>query len=72
VAEHRFSPAVIDSVIAAGYLRATTTVPGLAGPEHPCEMPRVRVSCEDDAGALGRRLDQLERETAGRPTNSHG
>ncbi len=68
----RYSPAVIDSVIAAGYLGATTTVPGLAEPEHPYEMSRVRVSREDDAVALGRRLEQLERETAGRATDSHG
>jgi peptidoglycan/xylan/chitin deacetylase (PgdA/CDA1 family) len=63
----RFSPEVIGAVQRAGYLGATTTQPGLAGPDDLYAMPRVRVSRGDSAGHLVERLIGLE-QRAGRRT----
>jgi peptidoglycan/xylan/chitin deacetylase (PgdA/CDA1 family) len=60
----RLSTAVVDSVVRAGYLGATTSRPGLAGPEDLYAMPRVRVSREDSATQLAQRLDDLSRSAA--------
>jgi Polysaccharide deacetylase len=60
----RLSRAVVDSVRRAGYLGATTTEPGLAGPEHLYAMPRVEVSREDSAIELAGRLEDLSRSGA--------
>jgi peptidoglycan/xylan/chitin deacetylase (PgdA/CDA1 family) len=69
----RFSPGVIESVVRAGYLGATTTEPGLAGPEDLYAMSRVRVSRGDSATQLAERLEDLERErTPGRHMSSLG
>jgi peptidoglycan/xylan/chitin deacetylase (PgdA/CDA1 family) len=57
----RLSAAVVDSVRRAGYLGATTTQPGLAGPDDLYAMPRVRVSREDGATELADRLEDLSR-----------
>jgi peptidoglycan/xylan/chitin deacetylase (PgdA/CDA1 family) len=56
----RFSPDVKRTVVQAGYLGATTTEPGLAGPDDPYAMPRVRVSRGDSARQLAERLAQLQ------------
>ena len=58
----RVSPEVVRSVVRAGYTGATTTVPGLAGPEQPYAMPRVRVSRGDSGRRLARRLEQLHKQ----------
>ncbi len=39
-----YDPAVVKAVRAAGYLAATTTNPGLAGPAQPYRLARLRVS----------------------------
>jgi peptidoglycan/xylan/chitin deacetylase (PgdA/CDA1 family) len=56
----RFSPRVVDSVVRAGYLGATTTTPGLATREDLYSMARVRVSREDSATQLARHIQRLE------------
>lgn len=61
----RLSTAVVDSVMRAGYLGATTTRPGLAAPDDLYAMPRVRVSREDSATHLADRLKLLSRSAAG-------
>lgn len=58
----RYSPDVIEAVARAGYLGATTTEPGLAGPENPYAMPRVRVSRGDSPRQLHKRLARLEQQ----------
>jgi peptidoglycan/xylan/chitin deacetylase (PgdA/CDA1 family) len=60
----RLSTAVVDSVIRAGYLGATTSRPGLAGPEDLFAMARVPVSREDSATQLAERLEDLSRGAA--------
>jgi peptidoglycan/xylan/chitin deacetylase (PgdA/CDA1 family) len=60
----RFSPDVIGTVIRAGYLGATTTEPGLAGPDNLYAMPRVRVSRDDSARRLAKRLEHLYRQAS--------
>jgi peptidoglycan/xylan/chitin deacetylase (PgdA/CDA1 family) len=55
----RLSTAVVDSVMRAGYLGATTSRPGVAGPEDLFTMPRIRVSREDTATSLAERLEDL-------------
>lgn len=60
----RLSAAVVDSVTRAGYLGATTSRPGLAGPEDLYAMPRVRVSREGSATQLAERLEDLSRSAA--------
>jgi peptidoglycan/xylan/chitin deacetylase (PgdA/CDA1 family) len=50
---------VIRSVRRAGYLGATTTEDGAAGPATPYRMPRVRVSRSDGVSGLARRLSVL-------------
>jgi peptidoglycan/xylan/chitin deacetylase (PgdA/CDA1 family) len=39
-----YDPAVVQAARAAGYLAATTTNPGLAGPAQPYRLARLRVS----------------------------
>jgi peptidoglycan/xylan/chitin deacetylase (PgdA/CDA1 family) len=57
----RLSTAVVDAVRRAGYLGATTTQPGLAGPGDLYAMPRVEVSRADSATQLADRLEELSR-----------
>jgi peptidoglycan/xylan/chitin deacetylase (PgdA/CDA1 family) len=60
----RLSTAVVDSVMRAGYLGATTGQPGLARPQDLFAMPRVRVSREDSPTRLAERLEDLSRSAA--------
>jgi peptidoglycan/xylan/chitin deacetylase (PgdA/CDA1 family) len=60
----RLSTAVVDSVMRAGYLGATTGRPGLARPEDLFAMPRIRVSREDSPTRLAERLEDLSRSAA--------
>jgi|GEM_PF-1415713 len=60
----RFSADVVRAVVRAGYLGATTTEPGLAGPDELYQMPRVRVSLGDSARQLVKRLRELQLQTA--------
>ena len=48
----RYDSSVIRAVRRAGYLGATTTVEGLARPEEPYELRRVRVSGSDGVDGL--------------------
>jgi len=48
----RFNPAVEAAVRNAGYAAATTTLPGLARPDRPYELARIRVDAGDSAEAL--------------------
>jgi peptidoglycan/xylan/chitin deacetylase (PgdA/CDA1 family) len=55
----RYDPRVVRAVRRAGYLGATTTVDGLARPEQPYELRRVRVSGSDGESGLARKLVAL-------------
>ena len=48
----RFNAAVEAAVRRAGYLAATTTRPGLARPDRPYELARIRVDATDSAESL--------------------
>jgi peptidoglycan/xylan/chitin deacetylase (PgdA/CDA1 family) len=50
---------VVAVVRDAGYLGATTSLPGLACPGDPFRLRRVRIGDGDDALTLGLRLDSL-------------
>jgi hypothetical protein len=50
---------VIAAVSAAGYLGATTTRFGLASPNEPFELARIRVDGGDGAPGLRRKLAGL-------------
>jgi peptidoglycan/xylan/chitin deacetylase (PgdA/CDA1 family) len=52
----RYDTRVVAAVRAAGYLGATTTIDGLATPERPFELKRVRVSRGDGVSGLSRSL----------------
>jgi peptidoglycan/xylan/chitin deacetylase (PgdA/CDA1 family) len=53
----RYDAHVIAAVKAAGYLAATTTNPGRAGPSQPrYELPRIRVDAVDGVAGLERML----------------
>jgi peptidoglycan/xylan/chitin deacetylase (PgdA/CDA1 family) len=52
----RHDERVIRAVRRAGYLGATTTVEGLARPDEPYELRRVRVSGSDGVNGLARKL----------------
>jgi hypothetical protein len=39
----RFDPEVVAAVEAAGYVGATTEIPGLATKKHPYELARIEV-----------------------------
>jgi peptidoglycan/xylan/chitin deacetylase (PgdA/CDA1 family) len=52
----RYDARVIAAVRRAGYLGATTTVEGLAGPRAPYELRRVRVSGDDGVAGLAGKL----------------
>ena len=52
----RHDARVIRAVRRAGYLGATTTLEGLAGPEDPYELRRVRVSGSDGVQGLAEKL----------------
>jgi peptidoglycan/xylan/chitin deacetylase (PgdA/CDA1 family) len=56
----RYDPAVIRAVRAAGYLGATTTEPGLAGPRSPFSLNRIRIDGSDGVRGMAAKL-----ETAG-------
>ena len=55
----RYDARVITAVRRAGYLGATTTVEGLARPDKPYELRRVRVSGNDGVSGLARKLVAL-------------
>ena len=52
----RYDARVIAAVRRAGYLAATTTVEGLAVPDEPYELARVRVGRNDGVAGLARKL----------------
>jgi peptidoglycan/xylan/chitin deacetylase (PgdA/CDA1 family) len=52
----RYDARVIAAVRAAGYLGATTTIPGLARSSAPFELARIRVSGGDGAAGLRKKL----------------
>ena len=52
----RYDARVIDAVRRAGYLGATTTVEGLARPDAPYELKRIRVSRSDGVAGLAEKL----------------
>jgi peptidoglycan/xylan/chitin deacetylase (PgdA/CDA1 family) len=52
----RYDARVIDAVRRAGYLGATTTVEGLARPDSPYELERIRVSGGDGVAGLAEKL----------------
>ena len=52
----RYDARVIRAVRDAGFLGATTTIEGLATPDRPYELKRIRVSRGDGAGGLARWL----------------
>ena len=52
----RYDSSVIRAVRRAGYLGATTTVEGLARPDEPYELRRVRVSRSDGVDGLADKL----------------
>jgi peptidoglycan/xylan/chitin deacetylase (PgdA/CDA1 family) len=52
----RYDSSVIRAVRRAGYLGATTTVEGLARPDKPYELRRVRVSGSDGVDGLAGKL----------------
>lgn len=52
----RYDSRVVRAVRRAGYLGATTTVEGLARPDEPYELRRIRVSGGDGVAGLARRL----------------
>ncbi len=51
-----YDEAVIEAVVAAGYLGATTTHEGMAAPDVPFELSRIRVEPGDGAEGLARKL----------------
>ena len=53
----RYDARVIRAVRRAGYLGATTTVEGLARPDEPYELRRIRVSGGDGLDDFARKLD---------------
>ena len=52
----RYNARVVDAVRRAGYLGATTTVEGLARPDNPYELERIRVSRSDGVTGLAEGL----------------
>jgi peptidoglycan/xylan/chitin deacetylase (PgdA/CDA1 family) len=55
----RFDARVIEAVRRAGYLGATTTLDGLASPDEPFALRRVRVSRTDSLEEFAARLEGL-------------
>jgi peptidoglycan/xylan/chitin deacetylase (PgdA/CDA1 family) len=53
----RYDARVIRAVRRAGYIGATTTVEGLARPDEPYELRRIRVSGGDGVAGLAARLE---------------
>jgi len=56
----RFDHDAIKAVRGAGYLGATTTKFGLASPDRPYKMRRIRVAGSDGVDGLARELQQAE------------
>jgi len=54
----RYDARVIAAVRRAGYLGATTTIEGLARPDEPYELRRVRVSRSDGVEGLAEKLER--------------
>lgn len=52
----RYDARVVDAVRRAGFLGATTTIEGLATPERPYELRRVRVNRTDGVAGLAEKL----------------
>jgi len=57
----RFDTRVVAAVMAAGYLGATTTAYGLARPDKPYRLARVRVSRSDGIDGFVAKLTALEK-----------
>ena len=57
----RYDARVIAAVRRAGFLGATTTLEGLAGPGKPYELRRVRVSRSDGVAGFAAELERLAR-----------
>lgn len=55
----RYNAHVIDAVRSAGYLAATTTNYGLAGPAKPYELSRVRINGSDGVKGFASKLEAL-------------
>lgn len=55
----RYDSRVMRAVRRAGYLGATTTIEGLARPDQPYELRRVRVSGTDGVAGLAGKLEAL-------------
>jgi len=55
----RYDARVIAAVRRAGFLGATTTIDGLAAPDRPYELRRVRVSRSDGVQGLAAKLERL-------------
>jgi peptidoglycan/xylan/chitin deacetylase (PgdA/CDA1 family) len=60
----RYDPSVVAAVKRAGYLGATTTNPGNAGPGQLFTLNRVRVSRSDGVPGFRRKLTELRTEGA--------
>lgn len=54
----RYDARVIRAVRRAGYLGATTTIDGLARPDEPYELRRIRVSGSDGVAGVARKLEE--------------
>jgi peptidoglycan/xylan/chitin deacetylase (PgdA/CDA1 family) len=52
----RYNAAVVDQVKRAGFLAATTTVPGLGSPSELFTLKRIRVGANDSAALLSKTL----------------
>jgi peptidoglycan/xylan/chitin deacetylase (PgdA/CDA1 family) len=57
----RHDARVVAAVRSAGYLGATTTLYGLASPDDPYRLARVRVNRRDGVGGFAAKLVELER-----------
>ena len=70
----RYDTEAVAAVEAAGYEGATTTEPGLASPDEPFTLARIRVDRGDGAAGLARKLAQAGLPTSGgaRPVFSRG
>ncbi len=56
----RYDAQVIAAVRAAGYLGATTVDPGLASPNEPYTLKRIRISYTDGVSGFAAKLDRFQ------------
>jgi peptidoglycan/xylan/chitin deacetylase (PgdA/CDA1 family) len=61
----RYDARVIAAVRRAGYLGATTTLDGLATPNKPYELRRVRVSRSDGVTGFAAKIERLDGDLSG-------